>query len=222
MTESPAQPSAPDDPGPGGGQDARLTGHGTDPAEPAFPPPTALWRRGSARWIAGTVLTALILVGALVLQHLVTARPQAGPALPGKLLGWSKNPDGPARDVARQFGALEARAGKVVHVVDGAYVGTRPGGFVVAAGLLCRTCAAGTAAAESAQMTAAGAIGARSFPPGPYGGWLVCGGTPKHSLATIVCNWDDNKAVGTVAFFPPAGPAAAAAQTNQIRAAIEN
>src|SRR5947209_7789242 len=127
MTESLAQSPAPHHPEPGGGQDAQLTGSGTDPAEPALPPATPVWRRGSIRWIAGSVLTAPILVGALVLQHLVTARPQGGPTLPGKLLGWSKNPDGPARDVARQVGALEARNGKVVHVVDGAYVGTRPG-----------------------------------------------------------------------------------------------
>ncbi len=90
MTESLAQSPAPHHPEPGGGQDAQLTGSGTDPAEPALPPATPVWRRGSIRWIAGSVLTAPILVGALVLQHLVTARPQGGLTLPGKLLGWSK------------------------------------------------------------------------------------------------------------------------------------
>ncbi len=71
-------------------------------------------------------------------------------------------------------------------------------------------------------MTAAGAIGAQSFLPGPHGGWLVCAGTPKQSLATVVCNWDDKKTGGSVAFFPPISLATAAAQANQIRAAIEN
>jgi hypothetical protein len=146
-------------------------------------------------------------------------------SLPGTLLGLPKYTGPGAKGVDARLTRHVTGKGELVHVVAASYV-ARSGraGFVVAGGVVCDICTPKSASKFVKALVGEGFAGARSFPPGPDGGALVCFSEPFQGGTDIACKWADAKTGGTVIYSSgsASGLADAAAKTNRIRAVIEH
>jgi hypothetical protein len=202
-----------------------------DPARRADLPAGALYTTGQQEppreprrvgLIIGIAVVLLALAG-IGVGLAVQGSGAASVGLPGRLLGLSRY-TGPGAwiDNARLDRQLTADAhGNLVRVTAAIYgsgSGSSPG-ILVAEGTLCGTCAANQSATG---MLARAPAGARTFPPVPGGGTLVCFPYSATGHAAIVCSWlaSDTRTAGVIVYAGGAasGLADAAAKTRQILA----
>jgi hypothetical protein len=205
-------------PGPASG--AATAGPGGWP--PVAAAPTPRWRR-SPNLLVGVVVLTLVLVLALVT---VIAGPGARTiSLPSTLLGLSHG-TGPAAQAAAQGFARVATAashGTVTDVVARVYGDPTGRWLAVVVGKPCSSCFIYPASHDVSVAKAHGHADARSFPPGPQGGVLVCYSDVSQAPDPIVCSWFSTSTIGIVDFASGTASnlADAAAKAIRIRAAVK-
>jgi hypothetical protein len=173
------------------------------------------------------IAVALVLLGAGIWYFaLARGTSPARLVLPHALLGLSQGTGPGARslDSRLRHGAQAANLGKDVHVVAAVYGNPAGRWFALAGGGLCAGCAPRSARALVQGKVAKGFTDARSFPPGPRGGALVCGSQNSPAGPVINCTWADPRTLGDVFYFGglASGLADAAAMTRHILAVVEH
>ena len=198
------------------------------PAAPPSVPPASLLRRYRARLISG-IAAALVVVGVSLFLSSHSAGPRGSISLPARLLGLPRSTGQDARSFDARL-AKKIAAGvngrHIVHVVAAAYGDLRGSGplLAVSGGGACGTCTAKPAGPLVKSLVAKGFADARTFPPGPAGGWLVCLSETSGQFGTVFsCVWADPKTGGEVDYLngSASGLADAAAKTRRILAAVE-
>lgn len=198
------------------------------PAAPPSVPPASLLRRYRGRLISG-IAGALVVLAVSVFLSSHSAGPRGSISLPARLLGLPRYTGLEARSFDARL-AKKIMTGPngryLVHVVAAAYgdlLGSGPLLAVVGGGE-CGTCAAKPAGPLVRFLVTRGFADARTFPPGPAGGWLVCLSQAGGQFGKVFsCAWGDSKTSGEVDYLngSAAGLADAAAKTRRILAAVE-
>lgn len=182
--------------------------------------PLPWWRRSRSLVVSG-VVAALALIGVLAV---VVAVATSSHSLPSSLLGLSRGtgPDAQAAEHAFVQGATQAARGRLVDVSGAVYGDPMGRWLALLTAKPCSACFAYSAAHDVRVARAHGHADARSFPPGPSGGALVCYTEAGPPGSPVVCTWFTSTAVGIAAYSSTeaSSVADAAAKTRQIRAAI--
>jgi len=192
------------------------------PGVPGAPAP----RRRRRIVLIGGIAVALVLAG-VGIQHFALAH-GTSPArlvLPNALLGLGQGtgPGSRSLDSRLRQGLQAADRGKDVHVVAAVYGNPAGRWFAVAGGGRCGACAPNSARVLVKERVAKGFADARSFPPGPRGGALVCGSGNSPAGPFMNCTWADTRTDGEVFYFGglASSLSGAAAKTRHILALVE-
>jgi hypothetical protein len=183
--------------------------------------PRKEWRGG---WQIAAVVAVIVLAGGLslwLLQH--SSRPRSV-ALPGTLLGLSKETGPNAQAVTNKIVAgARSRYGLVMYHLAAAIYGGAGSEFAVLVGIPSPGDVMPTAQQVTQRERSGGHGDATAFPPGRAGGVLTCFSYPFQSGQPVQCSWIDQDTAGEVTFGGPDTPslADAAARTRKLRDAIE-
>jgi len=170
------------------------------------------------------VVAVLVLAGGLGLWLLQHSHHTRSVALPGMLLGLSKETGPNAQALTNKIvAAVQAKAGDLMSHPAAAIYSGAGSGFAVVVGVPGPGGVMPTAQQVVRGERLIGHADAASYPPGHAGGILTCFSYPLQNGRAIQCSWIDHVTAGQVIFegVYTSNLADAAAKTRHLRDVIE-